>query len=410
MIPFPLSLEPTFGKLVAYLIFLGIGFLFGFVLESSGFNHSPTLAAQFYFKDLRVFKVFFTAIVVAMLLIFGSSAIGLLDYNLIWVNPTYLWSGIVGGLIMGVGFILGGFCPGTSLVALATLKIDGIFFVLGGLFGVFAFSEVVDKITYFYNGSYYGRVTLMDIFNLPTGIIVILVVLMAIFMLWGGEKLEQKYGNKAPEPKARYIGAGMLVAFAVVIAIIGQPTTNDRWDMVKAEKRPLLDQRVYQISPPELLHTMHEHKLNLVMIDVREEADYNIFHLLDAEHIPLADISDHIHDFIALPSNTVFVVMSNDETAATEAWKTMIAESVPNVYILDGGINKWLSYYGTPYEEDFCAGEKENVVDDELRYDFTIALGAGCPAAFPDPEEFEYEFEPKIQLELKRAPSSGGCG
>ena len=410
MIPFPLSLEPTFGKLVAYLIFLGIGFLFGFVLESSGFNHSPILAAQFYFKDLRVFKVFFTAIVVAMLLIFGSSAIGLLDYNLIWVNPTYLWSGIVGGLIMGVGFILGGFCPGTSLVALATLKIDGIFFVLGGLFGVFAFSEVVDKITYFYNGSYYGRVTLMDIFNLPTGIIVILVVLMAIFMLWGGEKLEQKYGNKAPEPKARYIGAGMLVAFAVVIAIIGQPTTNDRWDMVKAEKRPLLDQRVYQISPPELLHTMHEHKLNLVMIDVREEADYNIFHLLDAEHIPLADISDHIHDFIALPSNTVFVVMSNDETAATEAWKTMIAESVPNVYILDGGINKWLSYYGTPYEEDFCAGEKENVVDDELRYDFTIALGAGCPAAFPDPEEFEYEFEPKIQLELKRAPSSGGCG
>ena len=63
---------------------------------------------------------------------------------------------------MGVGFILGGFCPGTSLVALATLKIDGIFFVLGGLFGVFAFSEVVDKITYFYNGSYYGRLTLMD--------------------------------------------------------------------------------------------------------------------------------------------------------------------------------------------------------------------------------------------------------
>ena len=410
MIPFPLSLEPLFGKLVAYLIFLAIGFLFGFVLESSGFNHSPTLAAQFYFKDLRVFKVFFTAIVVAMLLIFGASAIGLLDYNLIWVNPTYLWSGIIGGLIMGAGFILGGFCPGTSLVALATLKIDGIFFVLGGLFGVFAFSEVVDRITYFYNGSYFGRLTLMDLFDLPTGVIVILVVLMAIFMLWGGEKLEQKYGSKAPEPKARYIGAGVLVLLAVVIAVIGQPTTNDRWATMESEKQPLLDQRVYQISPPELLHTMHEHKLNLVMIDVRQEADYNIFHLLDAEHIPLGEISNHIHDFIALPSNTVFVVMSNDETAATEAWKSLIAESVPNVYILDGGINNWLSYYGTPYEEDFCAGEKENFADDELRYDFTIALGAGCPAAFPNPEEFEYEFEPKIQLDLKRAPSSGGCG
>lgn len=412
MIPFPLSLEPTFGKLVAYLIFLAIGFLFGFVLESAGFNHSPTLAAQFYFKDLRVFKVFFTAIVVAMLLIFGASAIGLLDYNLIWVNPTYLWSGIVGGLIMGVGFILGGFCPGTSLVALATLKIDGIFFVLGGLFGVFAFSEVVDKITYFYNGSYFGRVTLMDIFNLPTGIIVIMVTFMALFMFWGGEKLERKFGGKSAdsEPKVRYIGAGMFIMLAVVIAIIGQPTTTDRWKMLAPEKQPLLDERAFQISPAELLYTMHEHKLNLMMIDVRDEADYNIFHLLDAKHIPFDEISNHIHNFIALPSNTVFVVMSNDETTATEAWKIMVAESVPNVYILEGGINNWLTYYGTPYEEDFCAGEKENALDEELRYDFTIALGAGCPAAFPDPEKFEFEFEPKIKLEMKRAPSGGGCG
>jgi rhodanese-related sulfurtransferase len=412
MIPFPLTLEPLLGKLGMYLVFLFIGFLFGFVLESAGFNHSPTLAAQFYFKDLRVFKVFFTAIVVAMLLIFGASAIGLLDYNLIWVNPTYLWSGIVGGLIMGVGFILGGFCPGTSLTALATLKVDGILFVLGGLFGVFIFGETVDKMTYFFNGSNFGRVTLMDIFNLPAGVIVLMVTFMAIFMLWGGEKLEQKFGGKGKdsEPKARYVGAGVFVLLAATIAIAGQPTTADRWQMLAPEKQPLLDQRTYQIAPAELLHTMHEHKLNLVMIDVRDEADYNIFHLLDAEHIPLDEIPDHIHDFIALPPNTVFVAMSNDETAATEAWKIMAAESVPNVYILEGGINNWLAFYGTPYEEDFCAGEKENVSDDELRYDFTLALGAGCPAAFPDPEVFEYEFDPKIKLELKRAPSGGGCG
>jgi len=68
MAPFPLLLTDLLGKTGAYLVFLVIGFGFGFVLESSGFNHSPTLAAQFYFKDLRVFKVFFTAIVVGMLL------------------------------------------------------------------------------------------------------------------------------------------------------------------------------------------------------------------------------------------------------------------------------------------------------------------------------------------------------
>ncbi len=411
MIPFPLHLESLLGKPLTYLVFLAIGFLFGYVLELSGFNHSPSLASQFYFKDLRVFKVFFTAIVVGMLLIFGSAAIGLLDYNLIWVNPTYLWSGIVGGLIMGVGFILGGFCPGTSLVALATLKIDGIFFVLGGLVGVFLFGETVDLYTYFFNGSYYGRLTLMDVFNLPAGIVVVLVTLMAVFMLWGGEQLEKIYGKKDPSkaPKARFYGAGVLVLAAVVIAIIGQPTTADRWAKLEATRGEDLKNREVYIHPGELLDTFHDHKLNLVMLDVRNESDYNLFHLLDAENVLPAEIPGRIDEFIALPANTVFVVMSNDEVTSTEVWKTMTAEAVPNVYILSGGINNWLDTFATPYEEGFC-GEATEAGVEELRYEFEAALGSNCPAAYPDHDEYEFEYEKKIELDLKRAPVGGGCG
>jgi len=411
MIPFPLHLESLLGKPVTYLVFLLIGFLFGYVLEISGFNHSPSLASQFYFKDLRVFKVFFTAIVVGMLLLFLSSAVGLLDYNLIWVNPTYLWSGIVGGLIMGVGFILGGFCPGTSLVALATLKIDGIFFVLGGLVGVTLFGETVDLYKYFFNGSYYGRLTLMDVFNLPAGIIVILVTLMAVFMLWGGEQLEKIYGNKDPKkaPKARYYGAGVLILAAVTIAFIGQPTTADRWNKLASVRGEDLANREVQIHPGELLDTFHDHKLNLVMIDVRSEADYNLFHLLDAEHILPEEIQDHIDELIALPANTVIVVMSNDELTATEVWKTLTAQAVPNVYILSGGINNWLDTFATPYEEGFC-GEMAQAGEEELRYEFDAALGSNCPAAYPDHDEYHLEYEKKIELDLKRAPVGGGCG
>ena len=109
------------------MVYAVIGIAFGMTLESAGFGNSKLLAAQFYFKDMRVFKVMFTAIIVAMTLIFLSSALGLLDYNLIWVPPTYLWPGIVGGLIMGVGFIIGGFCPGTSLVGMATGKLDAVY-------------------------------------------------------------------------------------------------------------------------------------------------------------------------------------------------------------------------------------------------------------------------------------------
>ena len=411
MIPFPLHLESLLGKPLMYLVFLLIGFLFGYVLEISGFNHSPSLASQFYFKDLRVFKVFFTAIVVGMLLIFGSAAIGLLDYNLIWVNPTYIWSGIVGGLIMGVGFILGGFCPGTSLVALATLKIDGFFFVLGSLVGVFLFGETVDLYRYFFNGSYLGRLTLMDVFKIPTGVVVILVTLMAVFMLWGGEQLEKIYGKKDPSkaPKARYFGAAVLVLVAVSIAVIGQPTTEERWARLEPTRAEALANRDMYIHPGELLDTFHDHKLNLMMIDVRSEADYNLFHLLDAVHLPLEEIPATINDLIAMPANTVFVVMGNDETAATEVWKTLTAQAVPNVYILSGGINNWLDTFTTAFEEDFC-GKTIEARDDQLHYEFNAALGSNCPAAYPDQDLYHFEYEKKIKLDLKRAPVGGGCG
>ncbi len=410
---FPLTLDAIFLKVGVYAIFLIIGTAFGYVLESSGFNKSTILAKQFYFKDLTVFKVFFTAIVVGMLMLFTATAFGILDYNLIWVNPTYLWSGLVGGLVMGVGFIIGGFCPGTSLTALATLKVDGIFFVVGGLVGIFAFSETIDKAAHFFNGSYFGRLTLMELFGLPTGVVILLVTLMAIFMFWGGEKLEEIYGNKdiSKAPKGRYIGAGVAVVVAIALIFIGQPTIADRWAWIEEEKQAQLDNREIQIVPEELLHTMHDSKLNLVMLDVRDEKDYNLFHITDSDHVLPEEIPTLIDQFIALPANSLFVIMSNDETRATEVWKYMVAESVPNVYILEGGINNWVDTYATPYENEYCAGEKEDRADDEFKYILTSALGDHCPAAYPHLEEHEHvEYIPKIKMKLKRAPSAGGCG
>jgi rhodanese-related sulfurtransferase len=313
---------------------------------------------------------------------------------------------------MGVGFIIGGFCPGTSLTALATLKLDGVFFVLGAVFGIFMFGETVEYFPVWWNSSYMGRFTLPELFGVETGWVVLGVVLMALFMFWGAEQLEKIVGGKDPKkaPRWRYYGAGALVVIALAILVIGQPTTADRWAKIAPEKNFELDARSYQIEPMELLHTMHDHKLNLIMLDVRNEADYNMFHILDAEHVEQDEILERIDEFIAEPANTVFVVMSNDEASATEAWKALVSESVPNVYILGGGINQWLDTFATEYEEDFCA-EVKVASNDELRYDFSAALGSACPAAYPDIEHYEdVEYIPKIKLELKRAPTSGGCG
>ena len=388
-----------------------IGFFFGYALEIGGFGKSTKLAAQFYFKDLTVLKVMFTGIIVAMLGVFLASALGLLDYSLVWVNPTYLWPGIVGGLIMGVGFIVGGFCPGTSLVAVATGKTDGIFFVLGVLFGIFGFGETVEYFWDFFYSSYMGRFTLMDWLGLPAGVIVLLVVLMALFMFWGAEHLERIFGGKdlSKEPKTRYIWAGSLIAIAVVGMLIGQPTISEKWETLAVEKGPLLeDSRAYQIHPGELLSVIHNDDIKLFMLDLRSESDFNLFHIEDAQHFTLEQLEADVGTLRLEPSNAVFVVMSNNEELSTEAWKMLVAQQLHNVYILEGGINYWLDVFADGH------GHNAKLVmhpGEEMTHTFDAALGAQHPAASPDAHYIEeLEFEPKVKLELKKGPSGGGCG
>ncbi len=330
---------------------------------------------------------------------------------MLWVNPTYFWPGIVGGLIMGVGFIIVGFCPGTSLVAAATAKVDGIFFVLGVLVGILLFGETVEYFEIFWNSSYMGRYTLMDFFGLQTGVIVLGVILMALFMFWGAEKLEAYLGGQEPQgqPKWRRIGAGALVFTAVLGIFIGQPDNTTRWQMIAAEQEARIAERAIQIEPGELLSLQSDRKLNLVMLDVRSEADYNLFHLRDARHMPLENLLDNVADFHAQPANTVFVLMSNDEAAATAAWRMLQAESVPNVYLLEGGINNWLDTFA-PEDEFLTAVPLENYADDTLKYQFMAALGARTYAARLDLNMSNLFFTPKVEMEMKRAPGGGGCG
>jgi len=408
---FPLNLYEILGKYGAYAIFLVVGFGFGYALELSGFGNSKKLAAQFYFKELTVLKVMFTAIIVAMVGIFISTAVGLLDYNMIWVNPTYLWPGIVGGLIMGVGFIVGGFCPGTSLVAVATAKIDGIFFSLGVLFGLFIFGETIDFYGGFFNSSYMGRFTIQDWFGVDAGWVVLGVVLMAIFMFWGSEKLEDAFGgmDSKKAPKIRIAGAGILVLIAAVTIVIGQPTSADKWNMIAEEREPLLiEERAYQIHPAELLGLMHNDQVILNIIDVRSEAEFNIFHLKDAVNIQFNELKSEIPDWLLEPSNTVFVLVGNHEDISTEAWKILVSENVNNVYLLEGGINYWLDVFTAENPSEVMPDL--HVGEDDLHHEIEEALGHRHDLSDPDPEEFEINFVSKVILEIKKGPTGGGCG
>jgi uncharacterized protein len=430
---FPLNvlIVPSTEHPWTYVVFGLIGFAFGSTLEMSGFGDSRKLAAQFYFKELTVIKVMFTAIVTAMVLLFGAVGLGMLNFNQVWVNPTYLASGLLGGLIMGVGFIVGGFCPTTSLASASTGKIDGMFFMLGGFVGAFLFGETEKYFDNWYtNAGYYGRLTLDQVFHLPVGVVVLLVVLMALFMFWGSEQLERLIGKKdmSQEPKLRLAGAGALFVLALAVIFIGSPSLEQKYAKLKftrtetiqqANADPIvntltytadqmLEKRLVQVSPAELFKTVYNQSINLVMLDVRSESDFNLYHIKGAVNVPLENVATIIPDLLTEPpANSVFVVMSNDETGATEAWKQLSAETVPNVYILDGGINNWIAFFGTA--EGFQSAA--TIGDDKLGFIFPAALGSKYASCDPNPQEYEeLEFEAKIKLQLKRDKSGGGCG
>ena len=109
-----------FGDEMSLILAFVLGTGFGFFLERAGFGSARKLAAQFYLYDMSVFKVMFTAIVTAMLGVTYLGWLGWLDLSLVYLVPTHLVPQIVGGLVLGVGFVVGGYCPGTSVASLAT--------------------------------------------------------------------------------------------------------------------------------------------------------------------------------------------------------------------------------------------------------------------------------------------------
>jgi uncharacterized membrane protein YedE/YeeE len=197
---FPLQLESAVSHMGINSLYVATGFLFGFVLERAGFGNSRVLAAQFYLTEMRVLKVMFTAIITAMLLIFWLAAFGWLDYRSLYINPTHLWPGIVGGFIFGIGFVIGGYCPGTAIVSMATLKLDGLFFVLGLGIGMFLFGENVNHFrAWFDTSSFYGELTLPQWLGWSAGLTVLLAVTMALSMFWAAERVERYFAARNRE-------------------------------------------------------------------------------------------------------------------------------------------------------------------------------------------------------------------
>jgi len=184
--------SPETSLVAGFLI--GVGF--GFFLERAGFGSARKLVSQFYLTDMAVFKVMFTAIVTAMLGVTYLSWIGFLDLSLVYLVPTYLLPQIAGGLVLGAGFVIGGYCPGTALAATATGRLDALVYGLGLYAGTVVFAEVYPLVRSFHGSTALGQVTIPQYFGLPYGLVVFAVVMVAVAGFSGAGWVERWMGGQ----------------------------------------------------------------------------------------------------------------------------------------------------------------------------------------------------------------------
>jgi len=120
------------------LLAILIGAAFGFVLDRVGATNPNYIIRMLNLSNLHLMKTILAGIGVASIFLFGGLLLGLVDPGHLSVKTAYLGV-FIGGLLLGLGFAVAGYCPGTGLTALATGRVDALFFVIGGLVGAGAY-------------------------------------------------------------------------------------------------------------------------------------------------------------------------------------------------------------------------------------------------------------------------------
>ena len=241
---------------------------------------------------------------------------------------------------------------------------------------------------------------------------------MALGVFWIAEKAEGFFGRGVMDSRPirlplKLYGAGGLAFLALLVMGMGQPTPLEKWEILSRDKGGLLEDREVYIHPGELVQVAANRQLKMIVLDVRNERDFNLFHLLDSRRVEMDDLAQGAlsKELLDEPANTVVILLSNEEDQATRGWKMLMGEGIMNLYILEGGINGWLDLFA---EEGACpegCQRKDGPVQaEELAWSFSAALGANRPIANPDLfTDKAFDFTPKVNLETKARPA-GGCG
>ncbi len=377
---------PIFPPHEGGLVFAVVsGFGFGFVLERAGFGRAQKLVGQFYGYDMSVFKVMFTAVVTAMLVVVVASAAGLTEFKAIAdhaTSETFLLPFFVGGMLVGMGFVMSGYCPGTSYVAMASGKLDGLVTVAGTIAGQVIWAELEWRPGFarFHDSTRLGNLYLWDLLHLPARpgpvIVAFAVIALAIGGFIGAEKLEKLLASRA-DPLAiaipggrprRFVFAGFVAAALVGLAGLALPAGT------QARARG-----VAAISPADLARRVFDEPWTVRILDLRPAAACAERRVPGAECVPEADLP-RLGLAVVSPVKDVVLVGEGELGRAPPA----AAAYRGRILVLAGGWNGWQAYALTPASPPPPSAAPAEIAAYRLRAGIQSAL-TGMKAAPPPP-------------------------
>jgi rhodanese-related sulfurtransferase/uncharacterized membrane protein YedE/YeeE len=339
-----------FGQDFSLILAILIGICFGFFLERGGLGNAKKLASQFYLRDFAVIKVMFTAIITAMLGLNILDAAAILDLNHVYLNPTYLIPQLTAGLLFGIGFVMGGLCPGTCLVAAATGKVDGLVTLAGILSGIFIFGELFDNFTGFLYSSSFGQINMAQLFGLPQTALVILVTITAIVIFRIIAKYEKKKNKRISVEERQKFKPDRILAYSAVIGLIVLVSSQ----LFAKRDTVLTDQEMSthlqgKISAADLATQLMRKADNFVMLDLRSPQQYHVYHipgaLMDTEHI-------------SFNNKNSAIIYTQFGKIDRETITKLKEETALPVYYLEGGLSAWVDQVLYPDLTNITSMEK----------------------------------------------------
>lgn len=207
-----------------------------------------------------------------------------------------------------------------------------------------------------------------------------------------------------PEP----ILAAVALLAGLGLALIGQPDVDDRLEAQADLLAKTVAGRSIHLDPAEVNVLLHDPQVIVQLIDVRPEAEFNLFHLVDARRVSL-DALRAPAERKRLSPKALKIFVANGEARAEKAWRIVTASGVRDAYVLAGGLELWLAVYRDGRTD---AQPRPTSIDADLALaPFTRALGDRYAFARPALAEAKgRSYEEKAKRLSKVNKPAGGCG